>query len=74
MRRGDTISAEEVHTKIYCPVRSQQTFMRIMFYCTERRDVQYIDEPDVSALGELSIDIGKAMQVKFEKRAWSKRR
>ena len=63
MRKGDTISSEEVHTKIYCPVRCQQTFMRIMFYCTEKRDVEYIDELGVSPLGELSIDIGKPLQV-----------
>lgn len=52
-----------MHTKIYCPVRCQQTFMRIMFYCTEKRDVEYIDEVGVSPLGELSIDIGKPLQV-----------
>ena len=35
--------------------------MRIMFYSTEKRDVEYIDEQGVTQLGELSIDIGKAL-------------
>jgi hypothetical protein len=61
VRCGDSISSEEQHTKIYCPVRTKQTFMKIMFYCTEKRDVEYIDEQGVSQLGELCIDIGKPL-------------
>lgn len=48
VRKGDIISADELHTKIYCPVRSQQTFMRIMFYSTQSTAVEYVDEPGVS--------------------------
>lgn len=62
MRKGDSVSVDEVHTKIYCPVRSRQTIMRIIFYVTDRREVDYIDEEHVSQLGELSIDIGKTFQ------------
>jgi hypothetical protein len=62
VRKGDSVSVDEVHTKIYCPVRSRQTIMRIIFYVTDRRDVEYIDEDHVSQLGELSIDIGKTLQ------------
>jgi len=44
VRKGDSVSVDEIHTKIYCPVRSRQTIMRIIFYVTDRREVDYIDE------------------------------
>jgi len=53
------VGCDEVHTKIYCPVRSRQTIMRIIFYVTDRRDIDFVDEVGVSQLGELCIDIGK---------------
>lgn len=52
------IRCEEVHTKIYCPVRTRQTIMRIIFYATDKREVEFVDEPGVYQLGELCIDIG----------------
>ena len=33
--------------------------MRIIFYVTDRRDIDFVDEVGVSQLGELCIDIGK---------------
>jgi hypothetical protein len=36
--------------------------MRIIFYCTDATDVEFVDEPGVQQLGELSIDIGKPFQ------------
>lgn len=62
VRKGDSIGSDEVHTKIYCPVRSRQTVMRIIFYCTDSRDVEFIDDENVYQLGELCIDIGKPFQ------------
>ncbi|CAG9324336.1 unnamed protein product [Blepharisma stoltei] len=62
VRAGDSVGAEEVHTKTYCPVRSRQTVMRIIFYCTESRDVDFVDEEGVEQLGELTIDIGRPFQ------------
>ena len=59
MKKGDSVSIDEVHTKIYCPVRSRQTVMRIIFYETDQKNVEFIDEDHVSQLGELSIEIGK---------------
>lgn len=59
VRKGDSVGCDEVHTKIYCPVRSRQTIMRIIFYVTDRRDIDFVDEVGVSQLGELCIDIGK---------------
>jgi hypothetical protein len=32
--------------------------MRIIFYVTEKRDVEFVDEHNVTQLGELCIDIG----------------
>jgi hypothetical protein len=58
VRKGDTVSPDEVHTKIYCPVRTKQTIMRIIFYVSENRHVEFIDEKGASKLGELCIDIG----------------
>ena len=29
--KGQSVSIDEVHTKIYCPVRTRQTVMRIIF-------------------------------------------
>jgi len=58
IKKGDAIAADEVHTKTYCPVRSRQTVMRIIFYCTDNYDADFIDEECVQQLGELSIDIG----------------
>jgi molecular chaperone DnaK (HSP70) len=62
VRAGDSVGNEEVHTKTYCPVRSRQTVMRIIFYCTDSRDVDFIDEENVEQLGELTIDIGRPFQ------------
>jgi hypothetical protein len=59
VRKGDSVSIDEVHTKIYCPVRTRQTIMRIIFYETDLSDVEFIDEEHVRPLGELAIDIGK---------------
>ena len=67
VKKGQSVSIDEVHTKIYCPVRTRQTVMRIFFYCTESTDVQFVDEPGVSQLGELSIDIGKPFQTVEDK-------
>jgi len=33
--------------------------MRIIFYVTDKREVDFVDESDVKQLGELCIDIGK---------------
>ncbi len=44
VRKGDSVSIDEIHTKIYCPVRTRQTVMRIIFYETEHKDAQFIDE------------------------------
>ncbi|CAD8162704.1 unnamed protein product [Paramecium octaurelia] len=62
VRKGDAVGCDEVHTKIYCPVRSRQTIMRIIFYVTEKREVEFVDEQGVQQLGELCIDIGKPLQ------------
>lgn len=62
VRKNESVSIDEFHTKTYCPVRSRQTVMRIIFYCTEATEVDFVDEKGVSQLGELSIDIGKPFQ------------
>jgi len=36
--------------------------MRIIFYCTDSVDCEFVDESGVQQLGELSIDIGKPFQ------------
>lgn len=36
--------------------------MRIIFYCAEKKEINFIDESDVRPLGELSIDIGRPFQ------------
>jgi len=59
VRRGDSVSSDEIHTKTYCPVRAQQTVMRIIFYSTPETNVEFVDDVSVSQLGELCIDIGK---------------
>lgn len=33
--------------------------MRIIFYCSEAPEVNFIDDESVRQLGELSIDIGR---------------
>lgn len=33
--------------------------MRIIFFVTDKRDVEFVDEESVRQLGELCIDIGK---------------
>lgn len=62
VRKNESVSIDEFHTKTYCPVRSRQTVMRIIFYCTDATDLEFVDEKGVSQLGELSIDIGKPFQ------------
>ena len=53
---------DELVNKIYCPVRARQSIMRIIIYCTDSTEVEFVDEPGVSKLGELSIDLGKPIQ------------
>lgn len=36
--------------------------MRVIFYCSESPDVDFVDEAGVKQLGELSIDIGRPFQ------------
>lgn len=36
--------------------------MRIIFYCSEEKDINFIDDVGVMQLGELSIDIGRPFQ------------
>ena len=67
VRKNQSVGIDEKHTKIYCPVRSRQTVMRIIFFCTDSVDVEFVDEPGVKKLGELSIDIGKAFQTVEDK-------
>jgi len=62
VKKNESVSIDEIHTKTYCPVRSRQTVMRIIFYCTDATDVEFVDEKGVAQLGELSIDIGKPFQ------------
>jgi len=59
VRKNQSVGIDESCTKIYCPVRARQKIMRIIFYCTDNVDVEFVDEPGVSKLGELSIDISK---------------
>lgn len=33
--------------------------MRIIFYVTEKKDVNFVDEDGVKQLGELCVDLGK---------------
>lgn len=62
VKKNESVSIDEFHTKTYCPVRSRQTVMRIIFYCTDATDVEFVDEKGVNQLGELNIDIGKPFQ------------
>jgi hypothetical protein len=59
VRKGDAVGIDEVHVKTYCPVRARQTVMRIIFYCSDKETVTFIDDDGVEKLGELSIDIGR---------------
>ena len=60
--KGQAVGIDEVHVKTYCPVRARQTVMRIIFYCSEGDNVNFIDDGGVTKLGELSIDIGRPFQ------------
>ncbi len=62
VKKNESVGVDEVHTKVYCPVRSRQTVMRIIFYCTEKENLNYVDEEGVEQLGELAIDIGRPFQ------------
>jgi len=62
VRKGEAVGIDEVHVKTYCPVRARQTVMRIIFYCSEKEHITFIDDPAVEKLGELSIDIGRPFQ------------
>lgn len=47
VKMNHPVSIDEVHTKTYCPVRARQTVMRIIFYCAEKNEVNFIDEEGV---------------------------
>jgi molecular chaperone DnaK (HSP70) len=67
VRSGDSIGVDEIQVKTYCPVRSRQTVMRVIFYCSESPDADFVDEEGVSQLGELCVDIGRPFQSVDEK-------
>ena len=62
VKKNESVGNDEIHNKTYCPVRSRQTVMRIIFYCADKESVTFIDEEGVTQLGELSIDIGRPFQ------------
>ena len=62
VKKNQSVRVDELVNKIYCPVRARQTIMRIIIYCTDSTEVEFVDEPGVSKLGELSIDLGKSPQ------------
>ena len=62
VKKNQSVRVDELINKIYCPVRARQSIMRIIIYCTDSTEVEFVDEPGVSKLGELSIDLGKAIQ------------
>jgi len=62
VKSGEAVGVDEVHVKTYCPVRARQTVMRIIFYCSEQTEVNFVDDSHVRQLGELSIDIGRPFQ------------
>jgi hypothetical protein len=47
VRKGESVSIDEVHVKTYCPVRARQTVMRIIFYCSDLEHVTFIDDEQV---------------------------
>lgn len=47
VKKGESVGADEVHLKTYCPVRARQTVMRIIFYCTEKENINFIDDEGV---------------------------
>ena len=62
VKKNQSVRVDELVNKIYCPVRARQSIMRIIIYCTDSTEVEFVDEPGVSKLGELSIDLGKSVQ------------
>ena len=48
VKKGEPVGVDEVHVKTYCPVRSRQTVMRIIFYATDRTDAMFVDDEGVS--------------------------
>lgn len=62
VKKNQSVRVDELVNKVYCPVRARQSVMRIIIYCTDSTEVEFVDEPGVSKLGELSIDLGKNTQ------------
>lgn len=67
VRKNESVNIDEEFTKTYCPVRANQTEMKIILYCTDKTDVQFVDENGVRKLGELTVEIGKKHQSMEEK-------
>lgn len=54
VRAGDTVTPNEAFKKMYCPVRTTQTVMKIIFYASDLKHVYFIDDPRVEKLGRVS--------------------
>ena len=67
VRKDESVGIDESIRKIYCPVRATQTVMKIIIYCTDKKDVEFVSEDGVCMLGELSVEIGKKHQSVEEK-------
>ena len=67
VKKGQSVGIDEILTKTYCPVRTKQTLMKIIFYSTDATDVEFVDEKGVSRLTELNIEIGKPFQTVEDK-------
>lgn len=54
---GDTVDVEEPIRRTYTPCYKEQKNMSLKLYATHKREVTYIDEPDVDFLGELLVEM-----------------
>jgi molecular chaperone DnaK (HSP70) len=58
---GESVSENEVVTKSFSPMSSEQKILGFAFYGTKKKIPRYVDESDVEKLGELDVDISSTV-------------
>ena len=65
----EEVSSDKTVSRIYVPVRADQTAITLRMYSTTRTDVEYVTEPGLDALGSLTIDLSSSMNLPLAERA-----
>ncbi|XP_030581871.1 heat shock 70 kDa protein 12A-like [Archocentrus centrarchus] len=57
VEEGEDVGWNETRKHVLFPIKSDQTAMNLRFYCTERKNLMYVDEWGVEKVGSFLVDM-----------------